>query len=108
MDGVCVVLEEAVYHLLEGIGEDPDRPGLRGNSLAGWPECLMIFSAELKLIQPKIWKFSRMKGMMKWSSSGIFPYSVCEHHLLPFAGVAHVAYSKGRKNCRTEQNCQAG
>jgi len=86
-------LAPEVRAILAGLGEDPDRPGL-----AKTPE--------------------RVEASLRWLTSGygrtvedavgdalfeeehesmilvrdIEFYSLCEHHLLPFFGVAHVAY----------------
>ena len=88
-----VPYEDLVREQLRRLGEDPERPGLEGT-----PE--------------------RVESAMKWLTrgyrytaeeaigSGIFVephdnmilvkdievYSLCEHHMLPFVGRAHVAY----------------
>jgi GTP cyclohydrolase I len=85
-------IEEAVYHLLEGIGEDPDRPGLKGtpgrvarmlDDILGGTK--IDPSEDLEVFQDE-----RHDEMVLIRNIPL--YSVCEHHLLPFAGVAHVAY----------------
>jgi len=85
-------IEEAVYHLLEGIGEDPDRPGLKGtpgrvarmlDDILGGTQ--VDPSEDLEVFQDE-----RHDEMVLIRNIPL--YSVCEHHLLPFAGVAHVAY----------------
>ncbi|MFA4925117.1 MAG: GTP cyclohydrolase I FolE [Candidatus Aminicenantales bacterium] len=85
-------IEEAVYHLLEGIGEDPDRPGLKGtpgrvarmlDDILGGTQ--IDPSEDLEVFQDE-----RHDEMVLIRNIPL--YSVCEHHLLPFAGVAHVAY----------------
>ena len=85
-------IQRAVRDILEAIGEDPDREGLRetprrvadmyGEIFAGLSEdpktCLKFFheegSDEIVLVKD------------------IPLYSMCEHHLLPFVGKAHIAY----------------
>ena len=78
--------------LLEGIGEDPDREGLRET-----PDRVARMYAEL---------LSGMGSDASEHLSKTFPvrandivierdipfYSLCEHHLLPFYGKAHIGY----------------
>lgn len=85
-------IEKGVKYILEGVGEDPQRPGLRktpqrvadmfSEILGGIREDP---SQHLKVIQEE--KHDEMVLI-----KNIPLYSMCEHHLLPFAGVAHVAY----------------
>ncbi|MCH8279048.1 MAG: GTP cyclohydrolase I FolE [Chloroflexi bacterium] len=90
-------IEQAVTSLLEAIGEDPKREGLKDT-----PE-----------------RVARMYGLL-FSGVGVDPslaidtvfeadhhdpvvlgnipfYSLCEHHLLPFFGLAHMAYIPNQK-----------
>ncbi|XAW58086.1 GTP cyclohydrolase I FolE [Blastococcus sp. HT6-4] len=85
----------AVRELLIAVGEDPDRPGLQdtparvarayAETFAGlWQDPYDILATtfdedhdELVLVKD------------------IPMYSTCEHHLVPFHGVAHVAYIPG-------------
>jgi GTP cyclohydrolase I len=85
-------IEKGVRLLLEGIGEDPERPGLKGTPgrVARMMEdilggTLVDPAADLEVFQDE--KHDEMVLIRN-----IPLYSVCEHHLLPFAGVAHVAY----------------
>lgn len=86
-------LRRAVRDILEAVGEDPEREGLRetpdrvarmyGEIFSGLSsdpmEHLKIFSEEGKHDELVFVK-------------DIPLYSVCEHHLLPFIGRAHIAY----------------
>lgn len=85
-------IEEAVYHLLEGIGEDPDRPGLKGTP--GRVARMLDDILGGTRIDPsedlEVFQDERHDEMVLIKNIPL--YSVCEHHLLPFAGVAHVAY----------------
>ena len=90
-------IEAAVREILYAIGEDPDRDGLRDTparvarayeeSFAGLrmgPEDALttVFEAdhdEMVLVKD------------------IEVYSYCEHHLVPFHGVAHVGYTPNKK-----------
>jgi GTP cyclohydrolase IA len=88
-------IERAVREILIGIGEDPERDGLREtparvarayaeqfSGLGQRPEDVLttVFDAdhdEMVLVRD------------------IALYSICEHHLIPFHGRAHVAYIPG-------------
>ena len=91
-------IEEAVRLLLEGIGENPDREGLAETPkriarmyeeiFGGMEEDASVhlsrqFSAEESE--------GHGSGEMVLEKDIVF-YSMCEHHLLPFYGKAHVAY----------------
>ncbi len=84
---------EGVRLLLEGIGEDPMRPGLAETPRRVAEMYEEIFSgvdgpdpASLLVSMPG----DHHQEMVL--TRDIAFYSVCEHHLLPFHGVAHVAY----------------
>src|SRR5436189_3072183 len=85
-------IERAVREILAAVGEDPDREGLRET-----PARVARMYAEL---------FSGLRARPGEHLRRVFqePYdelvlvrdisfnSMCEHHLLPFMGVAHVGY----------------
>lgn len=85
-------VEKAVRLLLEGIGEDPEREGLKET-----PERIARMYEEIfggmdmdpKEVLSK--RFSVDNSEMVLEKDIVF-YSTCEHHLLPFYGHAHVAY----------------
>jgi GTP cyclohydrolase I len=86
-------IEQGVRLILEGIGEDPDRPGLIETPRRVAEMYQDIFfglhspdPAELLVSMPG--DHHREVVLIK----DIDFYSICEHHLLPFAGKAHVAY----------------
>lgn len=84
--------ENAIYQLLEAIGEDPNREGLLDT-----PKRVAKMYAEM---------FASLNEDPKDQFTAVFTenheevvlvkdipfYSMCEHHLVPFYGVAHVAY----------------
>jgi GTP cyclohydrolase I len=90
-------IERAVTEILLAIGEDPDRDGLRDtparvarayaeqfSGLGQQPESVLttVFDAghdEMVLVRD------------------IEVYATCEHHLIPFFGVAHVGYIPNEK-----------
>ena len=82
----------ALKTLIRAIGEDPDREGLIGTPdriMRMWKEIFRGYDPKQK---PKITTFANEEGM----SDIVFDcgdyYSMCEHHLLPFIGRAHIAY----------------
>ena len=91
-------LEQAIYQLLEALGENPEREGLIET-----PKRVAKMYQEM---------FSGLNEDPKDQFTAVFTenhdevvlvkdipfYSMCEHHLVPFYGVAHVAYlpSDGR------------
>jgi len=85
-------IKNGVRLILEGIGEDPDRPGLKDtpDRIARMYE--EIF-AGLKTPSEEILKYIEGESHDEIVLLKDIPfYSVCEHHLLPFVGKAHVAY----------------
>jgi GTP cyclohydrolase IA len=85
-------IEKAVREILEAIGEDPDRDGLRDtptrvanmyaevfSGLAGDPDELLTVTFEANHDEMVMVK-------------DIDLTSLCEHHLVPFIGKAHVGY----------------
>lgn len=85
-------IEKAVREILEAVGEDPDRDGLRRT-----PERVAAMYEEV---------FSGLHDSPDQHLSATFAadhdemvmvkdiplYSLCEHHLIPMVGKAHVAY----------------
>jgi GTP cyclohydrolase I len=85
-------IEKGVRLILEGVDEEPKRPGLKDT-----PERVArMFSEILGGTGEDPAKHFRMIQNEKHDEMVIIKniplYSMCEHHLLPFAGVAHVAY----------------
>jgi len=85
-------IRDAVKEILIAIGEDPDRPGI-----AETPDRVArmyeeIFAGMHRDIADDIKTFLE-EGNDEMILIGDIPfYSMCEHHLLPFLGKAHVAY----------------
>lgn len=85
-------IKEAVRLFLEGIGEDIDREGLRETPERIARMCTEIFAGmEKDASKPLAKTFSTGNHEIVVEKDIIF-YSVCEHHLLPFYGKAHIAY----------------
>jgi len=85
-------IEEGVKLILEGIGEDPKRAGLQKTPerVARMLEEILGGIYEDPAEQLKIIQGEKHDEMVLIKNIPL--YSMCEHHLLPFAGVAHVAY----------------
>ncbi|PYP87193.1 MAG: GTP cyclohydrolase I FolE [Blastocatellia bacterium AA13] len=85
-------IEAGVRLILEGIGEDPDRPGLQNTprrvALMYEEICAGLHSDPRKVIQLIPGETHDEMVIVK----DIPIYSLCEHHLLPFIGAAHIAY----------------
>ncbi len=87
--------KKAVRLLLEAIGEDPDREGLRETPQRVAEMYAEVFSGVGKDARRQIKAYS-VKNQDEMIIVRDIPfYSVCEHHLLPFIGKAHVAYIPG-------------
>lgn len=91
-------IERAVREILLAIGEDPDREGLLETPARVAKMYGEIFAGLHEPIQDSI-KVFHEKDHDEMILVGDIPfYSMCEHHLLPFIGKAHVVYipSEGR------------
>lgn len=85
-------IEKGVRFILEGIGEDPDRPGLKETPERVARMYQEIFGG-LETPTEEILKHIEGESHDEMVMLKDIPfYSVCEHHLLPFIGKAHVAY----------------
>jgi GTP cyclohydrolase I len=86
--------ERAARDLLRALGIDT-----RGESLSGTPRRMALAYAEL--FQPRpfdLTTFPNDEGYDELVLARRIPVrSVCEHHLLPFVGVAHVGYLPGER-----------
>ncbi len=87
------VIQGAVEQMLRAFGEDPDREGLRRT-----PERVARMYAELlagyridpvAMVNDALFEVAYDEMVIV---RDIEFYSLCEHHLLPFVGRAHVAY----------------
>ncbi len=85
-------IERAVRDILEAIGEDPDREGLveTPKRVARMYEEIFSGLSEDPHIHLKLFN---EPGNDEFVIVRDIPlYSMCEHHLLPFVGKAHIAY----------------
>ena len=85
-------IEHAVREILEAIGEDPDREGLQETPQRVARMYAEVFAGLHRDINKDIKTFHGA-GNDEMILIGDIPfYSMCEHHLLPFHGKAHVVY----------------
>lgn len=85
-------IENAVREILEAIGEDTTREGIRETPQRVARMYAEIFSGLHRDISKDI-KVFHEEGNDEMILIGDIPfYSMCEHHLLPFHGKAHVVY----------------
>jgi GTP cyclohydrolase I len=86
-------LEEAYRSLLEAIGEDPERQGLRRTPIRAALALDFLTQGYRQnldaIINDAIFDSEASEIILV---KDIELYSLCEHHLLPFIGRAHVAY----------------
>jgi len=86
-------IEAAVRELLIGIGEDPDREGLKGTPDRVARACLEILGGtQSDPVEPLMKQFHEDHHEEMVLVKDIPFSSMCEHHILPFTGKAHVAY----------------
>jgi GTP cyclohydrolase I len=85
-------IENAVRDILEAIGEDIHREGLIETParVANMYEEIFSSVSKTKFEENKV--FSSLNEQDMVIVKDIQFYSMCEHHLLPFFGKAHIAY----------------
>jgi len=87
------VIREAVEKILGAIGEDPSREGLEntpGRVARAYEELLAGYRTDpIELLNEAVFEVSYDEMVIV---RDIEYYSLCEHHMLPFLGKAHVAY----------------
>lgn len=85
-------IEKAVRDILEAIGEEPEREGLLETPKRVANMFEEIFGG-LHTDPKQFIKVFHQEGEDDMVTVRDIPlYSMCEHHLLPFVGVAHIAY----------------
>ncbi len=85
-------IEDAVRTILKAIGEDPEREGLKETPQRVARMYAEVFSGLHRDISQDVKVFNE-PGNDEMILIGDIPfYSMCEHHLLPFHGKAHVVY----------------
>jgi GTP cyclohydrolase I len=84
--------QRGVRLLLEAMGENPDRSELTETWKRRVPDVLETFSEGERLEDKPIMRTFDADSDGLIVKTGIPVYSLCEHHLLPYQGKAHVAY----------------
>jgi len=86
-------IAKAVHEILKSIGEDPEREGLLRTPervAKAYQELLSGYRTDpIELLNEAIFEVSYDEMVIV---RDIEFYSMCEHHMLPFLGRAHVAY----------------
>ncbi|HEV7171794.1 GTP cyclohydrolase I FolE [Pedococcus sp.] len=88
--------EAAVRELLLAIGEDPDREGLvetPARVARAYGEFFAGLALDAGEVLSKTFQIEHEEMILV---RDIEVYSMCEHHLVPFHGVAHVGYIPGK------------
>ncbi len=84
-------IEAAVKSILESLGQDTQREGLRGTPrrvAEAFAELTEGYAADPKKLLTV--EFNETTGMV--ISKDIDFFSLCEHHMLPFFGKVHIGY----------------
>lgn len=88
-------MEKMVKHILEYLGEDPNREGLVETPkriVKSWGELFSGYDSDpLEVV--KTFESDGYDQIVLLRD--IEMYSMCEHHMLPFVGKAHIAYIPG-------------
>lgn len=86
-------VRKAVFEVIKAVGEDPEREGLQNTPdrvSRMYAELLSGYSADpQKIINGALFNINYDEMVLV---RDIEFYSLCEHHMLPFLGRAHVAY----------------
>jgi GTP cyclohydrolase I len=85
-------IRAAVREIILGMGEDPDREGLRDTPRRVADMYAEVFSG-LREDPADVLRVGFEEGHQEMVIVKDIPfYSMCEHHFLPFHGVAHIGY----------------
>jgi GTP cyclohydrolase I len=92
------VAHEAIRSIIRLIGDDPDRPGLRDTParvFRAWKELFAGYNTDPEALLKTFDDIDNDEMIVLRNCNF---QSWCEHHMLPFSGVAHVGYlpEKGR------------
>lgn len=88
---------DAIIRVLEYIGEDPNREGLLDTPMRvmkAWKELTVGYQQDPKAILARTFDVAHDELVLV---RNVAFTSICEHHMLPFTGVAHVGYLPAAK-----------
>lgn len=88
-------IEKAVREILIAVGEDPDRDGLvrtPARVARAYAELFAGLRVDPKQVLTTVFEAEHEEMVLV---RDIEVFSLCEHHLLPFRGVAHIGYIPG-------------
>ncbi len=92
------VVADAVTAILRAVGEDPEREGLKNTPARvarAYDELLIGYQVDpIALLNNALFDVTYSEMVIV---TDIDFYSLCEHHMLPFIGKAHVAYIPDKK-----------
>ena len=86
------MIERGVRLILKGAGEDPKRPGIKATPTRVAHMFAEILGGIYEKPERHLAAIQHERHDEMVLIKNIPLYSMCEHHMLPFAGVAHVAY----------------
>ncbi|HSP59980.1 MAG TPA: GTP cyclohydrolase I FolE [Ornithinimicrobium sp.] len=89
-------IEAAVREILLAVGEDPDRDGLRDTPARVARSYAEVFSGLRQDASEVLGARFDVEHEEMIIVRDIALYSMCEHHLVPFHGVAHIGYVPGK------------
>ena len=87
-----IKIEQAIRQILQAIGEDPDREGLKDTPsrvARSYQEMFAGLKEDPAMHLAKLFEQDNSEAVIL---RDIEFHSMCEHHLLPFIGKAHIAY----------------
>lgn len=90
-------IDQNIVRVLEYIGEDPNREGLKDTPRRVIKAYDHLFSGYSKDPSSVFTTFSSEEYDEMVLLKNVELYSMCEHHILPFVGKAHVAYIPNKK-----------
>jgi GTP cyclohydrolase I len=85
-------IEKAIKDIIEAIGEDPERDGLKGTPRRVADMYDEVLAGMKRDAKDDLAVFFEKEHDEIILLKDIPLYSLCEHHLVPFMGKAHVAY----------------
>ncbi len=91
-------IQDSIRHIIHEVGEDPDRQGLKDTPdrvARSFSELLSGYGEDPNAVIGRGLFEAECDEMV--IVKDIEVYSLCEHHMLPFFGKAHVAYIPGKK-----------